>query len=315
MAEAASGDAGLDLSGKAVVVTGGGRGLGEAVCKAVAAAGASVIVNDVDAGPAQACVAAITAAGGRAVAHVADIAVWRQAEGVVERCLDEFGRIDGLVNNAGIARSARTWQVEEANVRATLEIHVMGTIACTSRALKAMLAQGSGSIVNTTSGAAMGADYRPDYAAAKGAISSFTYTAAIEVAGTGVRVNAMAPFVMSRMYDEFDELMKREHGGWNPAPMPPPETNTGIHLYLLSDRSRQVNGQVIGIRHDGELYIASHPAALEPTVTRQNWSAQAIAEAIEGGQLAPFQALGFARLRATPGRAGGFTGKLAEPVS
>src|SRR6266852_4482945 len=100
----------VDLSGKAVVVTGGGRGLGAAVAKAVAGAGAAVVVNDVDAEPANECAIAIRAAGGRAVVHVADIAVWSQAEGLIERCLDEYGKIDGLVNNAGVHLPKRSWE-------------------------------------------------------------------------------------------------------------------------------------------------------------------------------------------------------------
>src|SRR5262245_35089071 len=146
---------GVDLSGKAVVVTGGGRGLGAAVARAVAAAGATVVVNDVDAAPANECAIAIRAAGGRALGHLADIAVWAQAEGLIERCLDEYGKIDGLVNNAGVHLPQRSWEMDEVSVRKTLEINVLGTLACSGRALKAMREQGFGSIVNTTSGSQM----------------------------------------------------------------------------------------------------------------------------------------------------------------
>jgi len=288
----------LDLSGKAVVVTGGGRGLGAAVAKAGAAAGAAVVVNDVDAEPANECVNAIRAAGGRAVVHVADIAVWSQAEGLIERCIDEYGKIDGLVNNAGVHLPKRSWEMDEASVRKTLDINVLGTLACSGRALKAMREQGFGSIVNTTSGSQMGHEYRPDYSASKGAVSSFTFTAAVEMQGTGVRVNAVSPNAETRMLDDMDEFMKTQ-GGWQRPSLPPPETNVGMHLYLLSDLSRHVNGQIIGLRPGGELCITSHPAILVPTAKAPGgvWTAKAIADAIDQGLVASLQPLGFVRLR------------------
>ncbi len=283
---------GIDLAGKAVVVTGAGMGLGAAVAKAAAACGASVVVNDIDRDLAQRCVDEIRAAGGEAVAHPADISVWAQAEGLIERCLDEFGGIDGLVNNAGLHLPKRSWEMDEASVRRTIDVNVVGTLACAGRAIKAMRAQGSGSIVNTTSGAQCGLDYRPDYGASKGAVSSFTFTAALELAGSGVRVNAMAPNVSTAMLDDMVEFMK-ERGPWTRPDLPPPEHNVGIHLYLLSDRSRHMSGQILGVRGDGELFIGSHPAILEPTARPDGyWTATAIADVIEAGRLAPMQPLG-----------------------
>ena len=289
---------GVDLSGKAVVVTGAGRGLGAAVAKAVAAAGAAVVVNDIDAKPANECASAILAAGGRAVVHIADIAVWSQAERLIERCLEEYGKIDGLVNNAGVHLLQRSWEMEEANARKTLEINVLGTLACSGRALKAMREQGFGSIVNTTSGSQMGHEYRPDYSASKGAVSSFTFTAAVEMEGTGVRVNAVSPNAETRMLAELDKFMQAR-GEWQRSSLPPPENNVGMHLYLLSDLSRHVSGQIIGLRATGELYIASHPAILLPTAKAPGgvWTAEAIGEAMDKGLVASLQPLGFKRLR------------------
>ena len=119
----------LSLTGKAVVVTGAGRGVGAAIAQAAAAAGACVVVNDIDAEPAQACAAAILAAGGQAIAHVADVGDWPQAEGLIERCLEAYGRIDGLVNNAGISVRMRSWELEEAQVRQVLNAHLISTLA------------------------------------------------------------------------------------------------------------------------------------------------------------------------------------------
>ncbi len=288
----------VDLSGKAVVITGGGRGIGAAVATAVAAAGAAVVVNDVDAGPANECVDAIRAAGGRALAHVADITVWSQAEGLIERCLDEFGKIDGLVNNAGVHLLKRSWAMDEASVRKTLDVNVLGNLACSARALRAMRQQGFGSIVNTTSGAQSGLEYRPDYSASKGAVSSFTFTAALEMQGTGVRVNAMSPNAETRMLDELDKFMK-SRADWQRRSLPPPEANVAVHLYLLSDLSRHVNGQIIGLRPSGALYIASHPVILDPTARPPGgvWTAKTVADAIDKGLVASLQPVGLTHLR------------------
>jgi len=290
--------AGLDLTGKAVVVTGAGQGLGEAVAKAVAAAGAAVVVNDLAQDVAQRCVDAITAAGGKAVAHAADITVWAQAEGLIERCIAEYGKIDGLVNNAGVHFPTRSWEMEEKSVRKQLDVNIIGTLATANRALKAMRAQGFGSIVNTTSGAHMGLAWRPDYGASKGAVSSFTYTAALELQqeGSAVRVNCMSPNAWTPMVVDTEKFMMGQGLGAH-AGLPPPETNVAIHLYLLSDRAQGVSGQIMGIRGDGELYIAAHPAMLEPTMTRKDWTPLAIAEAMETGGLAPPQPVGVQRVR------------------
>jgi hypothetical protein len=161
-----------------------------------------------------------------------------------------------------------------------------------------MREQGFGSIVNTTSGSQMGHEYRPDYSASKGAVSSFTFTAAVEMQGTGVRVNAMSPNAETRMLDDMDKFMK-ERGGWQRRSLPPPEANVAVHLFLLSDLSRHVNGQIIGLRPNGALYIASHPAILEPTTKPPSgaWTAKAIADAIDKGVVASLQPLGFTHLR------------------
>ncbi len=187
--------------------------------------------------------------------------------------------------------------MDEASVRKTLDINVLGTLACAGRALKAMREQGFGSIVNTTSGSQMGHEYRPDYSASKGAVSSFTFTAAVEVQGTGVRVNAVSPNE-TRLLDDMDKFMKTQ-GGWQRPSLPPPETNVGIHLYLLSDLSRHVNGQIIGLMPEGDLYIASHPAILVPTAKPPGgvWTVNAIGDAIDKGLVASLQPLGFTRLR------------------
>src|SRR5690242_13315833 len=143
------------LAGKAVVITGSGRGIGAACAKGAARQGAAVIVNDIDAGPAEETVAAIEAEGGTAVACVADITDWDEAGRLIQSCIDNFGKIDGLVNNAALFHSARLEAMDPKAARALVDVNVIGPLYVTGHAIKPMLAQGSGSIVNVISGAHM----------------------------------------------------------------------------------------------------------------------------------------------------------------
>src|SRR5262245_9402269 len=139
------------LEGKAVVVTGAGRGIGAAYARAAAQAGASVVVNDIDAEPAEDVAAGIPHAGGRATVRVADVSDWGQAEALIGHCVDEFGAIDGLVNNAGLFDMSLPGEVPEPMLRDILDVNVIGVVACTVAAVTRMRPRGVGSIVNITS--------------------------------------------------------------------------------------------------------------------------------------------------------------------
>lgn len=263
------------LEGKAVVITGSGRGIGAACAKGAARQGASVVVNDVDATLVDETVAAITEAGGTAIACVADITDWEQAGRLIDRCIAAFGKIDGLVNNAALFHRSRLDQYDPAVARALVDVNVIGTLNCAARAVKPMLAQGSGSIVNLTSNTHMGSPPYGIYAATKGAVASLVYTWAMELAGTGIRVNALSPFGATRMVlASFDDAeAQRVH-----AAFPRPEANSPVVEYLLSDAAAGVNGQMVLIRGQ-EVYLYAHPALMVPPATRSEWTAEALADA------------------------------------
>ena len=269
----------VDLKGKRVVITGAGRGIGAACARAAAAMGARVVVNDVDEALALEVVHGIRQAGGQGVAHAADITNWAQAQGLIDRCVSEFGGIDGLVNNAGLFQLARIDELTEAGSRAIMEVNVMGTIFCTAHAIRHMLAANDGAIVNITSGAQCGMAAMGVYGASKGAVASLTYSWAVDLAASAVRVNAVSPMGATRM-GQINQAYNQARGAPHSPNVIPPENNAPLICYLLSDASRGIAGQVVRIQGN-RLSLMSHPAVLEPVQQRAQWTADAIAQAFD----------------------------------
>ena len=275
------------LHGKAVVITGAGRGIGAACARGAAGQGARVVVNDVDADPAAETVEAIRAAGGEAISCVADVSDWEDAGRLIGTCIDTFGRIDGLVNNAALYQRAPIEAFDPQVARALVEVNVLGPLHCTARAVKPMLAQGSGSIVQVTSGAHMGIAGLGIYGATKGAIASMLYCWSLELAGTGVRMNAISPFGLTDIaINSARQINRRFNSDYPEEQTPPglqiqpPEANSPVVEYLLSDAADWVHGQVVRI-DNGELQLCTHPAQLLPSVVRDEWTAAAVAQAFD----------------------------------
>jgi NAD(P)-dependent dehydrogenase (short-subunit alcohol dehydrogenase family) len=259
------------LAGRAIVVTGAGQGLGRAYAVAAAQEGARVIVNDVDEVAALRTARLITDAGDQAEAVCASVADWAGAEFIVDSCVQTYGRLDGLVNNAGLFHVGPAAEESESQARAPVEVNVLGALYCGIHAMRRMTAQASGSIVNVTSGAHLGLPSMSTYGATKGAVASMTYGWALDVAGTGVRVNAVSPVAGTRMTDSV---------GADRAELPKPCEIAPLVVYLLSDLSAARNGQVL--RHDGTAISLLMPAAFgEPLAAAPLNDAQAIADALD----------------------------------
>jgi NAD(P)-dependent dehydrogenase (short-subunit alcohol dehydrogenase family) len=268
------------LEGKAIVITGSGRGIGAACARGCARRGAAVVINDIDPIDANDTAAAIAAEGGRVIACVADVSKWDDAGRLIDTCISTFGRIDGLVNNAALYNAARIDALDPVAAQSLVEANVLGPLYCAGRAVKPMLAQKSGSIINVVSGAHMGIPNLGIYGATKGAVASMVYTWALELAGSGVRVNALSPFGATR-------IALPDRRGPIPAEMakqlallPPPEANSPVVEFLLSDLAKNVNGQLVRI-DKGELQLYTHPALLLPSVTRPEWTAELVAQVFE----------------------------------
>ncbi|RDI21040.1 SDR family NAD(P)-dependent oxidoreductase [Lentzea flaviverrucosa] len=255
------------LAGKAVVITGAGQGLGRAFAVHAAAAGAAVVVNDVDEPFAGQVAGLITSRGGKAVVSAGPVQDPDQAEAMVDACTAAFGRIDGLVNNAGIRYQAEIGQDDPRAMRELIEINVLGTLYCTNAAVRSM---GRGSIVNLGSVAMVGQPTALTYSASKGAVASITAGAAAELRDKGIRVNAVCPVAWTRM------AAADTKGG----PSGPPETIAPLVTYLLSDRAAKITGQLV--RFAGQkLHVMGQTSPKEPVLEREAWDVDSIAEAFE----------------------------------
>lgn len=269
------------LDGRAVVVTGAGQGLGRAFARHAAGLGAAVVVNDVDADLAQDTAAAITAAGGVAAVSKHTVADAAEARALVELCVEEFGQIDGLVNNAALNYSALPWDEDLDQVRELVEVNVLGVIYTGLAAVRAM--RPGASIVNISSGAALGQRALGTYAASKGAVASLTYSWALDLEAAGIRVNAVCPLARTRMVDS-------ERSMRNCPPDRTPERIAPLVTFLLGDRSIGITGQVI--RCNGpQLHIVGQPYFKAPMLTRENWDDESVGRAfteVFGAHLEPY---------------------------
>ncbi|MBM5811209.1 MAG: SDR family NAD(P)-dependent oxidoreductase [Gammaproteobacteria bacterium] len=244
-----------ELEGKAAVVTGGGRGIGRAHCLQLAGAGAAVVVNDIDSAEAENCAAEIRGRGGRAMADGSDIGTAAGATHLVATCRREFGHLDVLVANAGIVRDRTFLKMSEDDVRAVFDVHFFGTFFCLQQAALAMRDQGTGgALITTVSAAHFGNFGQANYAAAKGAIASLTYTLALELARYGIRVNGISPLATTRMSDTF----KGADGQDVELPYFDPELNGPMLIYLASDRGNYISGQIFGTGGE-RVVILEHP--------------------------------------------------------
>ncbi len=191
---------GIDFTGRVAIVTGAGGGLGREHALALAARGAKVLVNDVGGGAAQAVVDEICAAGGQALANGASVTDFVAVQAMVQQAIDAWGRVDVLVNNAGILRDKSFSKMDLADFRLVLEVHLMGAVHCCKAVWPQMQAQEYGRIVMTTSSTGLYGNFgQSNYGAAKLAQVGLMQTLALEGAKHNIRVNALAPTAHTRM--------------------------------------------------------------------------------------------------------------------
>lgn len=239
-----------DLAGQVAIVTGAARGIGEAIARKLAGAGAACCVADVDEAGAKALAEAITASGGEAIGVGCNVSDPDQVEALVSRCTAELGRLDILVNNAGITRDSLAIRLKPADWDAVLAVNLSGTWHCSQAALKVMLKQRSGRVVNISSVvASMGNVGQVNYAASKAGVVGMTKTLAREVAVRGITVNAIAPgFIDTAMTQAIPEKVRQ--GLMDQIPLGrlgTPEDVAQVVLFMVSKGASYITGQVIHV--------------------------------------------------------------------
>jgi 3-oxoacyl-[acyl-carrier protein] reductase len=241
-------------AGKVAVVTGGSRGIGRAIALLLAAEGARVVLCSRQREAAQRVIAEIEESGGEGVAVQADVARRQEAEAIITECIERFGRLDILVNNAAIVRDSLLLRMKEEDWDAVLDVNLKGAFFTTRMALRPMLKQQGGRIVNISSVAGvMGIPGQANYVAAKAGLIGFTKAVAREVASRAITVNAIAPgFVKTEMTDVLSEELKAAYLKQIPlGRFGDPTEVAALVSFLASEEAGYITGQVIGI--DGGL--------------------------------------------------------------
>ncbi len=278
----------IDLTGKAAVVTGSGRGLGLAYAHALAAHGASVVVNDVDEAVAEQAVKSITEAGGTAVAEVVPVGSAEAAGRLVSRAVEEFGRLDALVTNAGILRDKVLWKMTDEDFDAVIATHLRATFTCARAASLRMREQGDGgTLVLVGSPAGQRGNFgQTNYAAAKAGIAAMARTWSMELARANITVNAIVPVAATAMTETIPAFAPHMEALRNGEPLPDflrkgegfgtPEDCAALVPFLASDAARGITGQCVGIGGD-KVALWSHPREIRTAYADGGWTPEALA--------------------------------------
>jgi len=260
------------LDGRVAIVTGAGRGIGRSVARLLASQGAAVVVCDLgvamdgsgrDTGPAAEVVEEITADGGKAIASGADISDFTAAEGLIGTAIEQFGRLDVLVNVAGILRDRMVFNMTEQEWDDVIRVHLKGTFNTTRFASAYWRSQrdetAQNRIINFTSVSGLhGAPGQPNYAAAKMGIVGLTYSSANALGRYGVTVNAISPGAATRMTDSIPVERQRSRSAGNDERSP--DNIAPIVAYLASERSGWITGRVIhSMGYEISLYSNPEP--------------------------------------------------------
>jgi NAD(P)-dependent dehydrogenase (short-subunit alcohol dehydrogenase family) len=278
---------GISLEGKTVVVTGAGRGIGRAIAMLMAQRGAEVVVNDIgaslagdgsDAAPAQQVADEINVAGGAAVANSDSVAGFASAGKIIQCALDSFGRIDCVVNNAGILRDSIFHKMNEDDWDAVINVMLKGAFNMSRNAAEHFRKQNGGAFVHMTSTAGLiGGMGQANYSAAKLGIVALSKAIAIDMARFNVRSNCVAPVAWTRMTESIppkDPAAAKRTERYRQITA---EHNAPLVVFLASDAAAGVNGQIFSMRKN-EIFLMSQSRPLRTVHRSDGWTPEACAE-------------------------------------
>ncbi|WP_226017395.1 SDR family NAD(P)-dependent oxidoreductase [Novosphingobium sp. FKTRR1] len=275
------------LEGKVVAITGAGRGIGREVALLCAREGAAVVVNDPgvaqggdggDTGPAAATVADIIASGGRAWANLASVADPVGAASIIEDAVRQFGRIDAVVNNAGILRDTIWHKMSHQDWTSVIDVNLTGPFNVSKAATPYFREQGSGSFIHFTSTSGLiGNIGQANYSAAKLGLVALSQSIALDMARWGVRSNCIAPFAWSRMTASIPADTPEQKRRVERLQTMSADKIAPLVAFLASDAAHEVNNQIFGVRKN-EIMLFNKPRPIRSMVKLEGWSAQAIAD-------------------------------------
>ncbi|MEO6291299.1 MAG: SDR family NAD(P)-dependent oxidoreductase [Burkholderiaceae bacterium] len=274
------------VSGKVVVVTGAGGGIGRDIALAMAREGAKVVVNDIgasvsgegnDAGPAQAVVNEIKAMGGDAVANTDSVAEAASAGRIIQSALDTFGRIDVVVNNAGILRDRFFHKMSADEWDAVIKVHLYGAFHVSRAAAPHFKEQGSGNYIHMTSTSGLIGNFgQANYAAAKLGVAALSKSIAVDMQKFNVRSNCIAPFAWSRMIGSIPTDTPEEQARVDRIKQMTPAKIAPLVVCLASEESSYTNGQIFAVRNN-EIFLISQPRPVRSVHRSEGWTPATVA--------------------------------------
>ena len=275
------------LTDKVVVVTGAGRGIGRAIALLCAAEGAKVVVNDLggsadgegggDAHPAEQVVEEIRKAGGKAVANTDSVADAGPAANIIKTAIDSFGRIDCVVNNAGILRDRIFHRMSIVDFETVIKVHLLGSFYTSRAAANYFKEQNSGSFVHFTSTSGLIGNFgQANYAAAKLGIVGLSKSIALDMQRFNVRSNCVSPFAWSRLIGTIPTETEEEKARVARMQAMGPEKIAPLCAYLASDLAKDVTGQIFAVRMN-EIYLMGQSRPIRSVQRSDGWTPQTIA--------------------------------------
>lgn len=280
-------ESGVALDGKVVVVTGAGRGIGREIALLCAAEGAKVVVNDLggasdgdgaSAAPAEEVVEGIRQRGGQAVANFDSVAEPGSASNIIKTAVDAFGRLDGVVNNAGILRDAIFHKMSVADFETVIKVHLLGSFYTAHAAARLFREQGSGCFVHFTSTSGLIGNYgQANYAAAKLGIVGLSKSIALDMARFNVRSNCVSPFAWSRLIGTIPTESEEEKARVARMQAMGPEKIAPLTAFLLSDAAKDVSGQIFAVRMN-EIFLMGQSRPIRSVHRDGGWTCQTIAQ-------------------------------------